>query len=188
MPFKPPKSSGINGYLGIKPLTIISFEEDKTKDFDVFLKVNVLQENSKFEQNLAILGNFEKGPDGIILNGLVKQINRLFEALGDSGGIDTQGNWVTEDDTIIADIGAYLTDKYSGGTDSYPYLAYFYKKAVKGKLYTQIYPYFVSNNDEGQKSLEGFIAFIKAKGVLKEVVETVEVPTTPGQEPYNGQF
>jgi len=189
MPFKPVEGKGNSGFLGIRPLTLISFEEDKSKGFDVFLRVNVLQEGSKFEQDFAILGNFEKNSDGtILLSSLVKTINRLFDTLGDGGGIDTMGNWVTQDDTIIDDIGTYLTGKYAGGTGEYPYLAYFYKKPVKGKTYTQIWPYIVHNNNDDRETLSSFIEFIKSKGVLKEAHGTVETVTTPGTIPYNGQF
>ena len=190
MPFKPEVSKG-NGFLGIRPISFISAEEDKEKNFEIFLKLNILMKGSQYESESTLLGNFKRGSDGTIEKcPLLNKINKLFEALGDSGGVDVNGNWVTADDKPISDIAEYLTSKYAGGTDIQPYVAYFYKQRAKdGKVYNRTYCPFYPNTDEGKKDLESLIAFIKGKGYLVEYEETPEKTESPGSyQPYNGQF
>jgi hypothetical protein len=170
MPFKPEKTdSNSSSFLGVKPLTLVSAEQIEDERFDVFLKIEFMQQGSQYTDKMTIIGNFDRDIDGNIsgTESVSKKIFRLFEALGDEGGIDRKGNFVEKDDTIIENIGEYLTDHYAGGTDSYPYLGYIYKKPAKnGKEYTEIYPALFKNDKEGMESINGFVDFLIKNGVI----------------------
>jgi hypothetical protein len=190
MPFKPlSETSAGSKFLGIKPISIVEVTADQSKGYEVFLKVKVLIEGSDYENDFAIIGNFDRAPDGRITNcSVLKKINKLFETVEDDGGVDIHGKWVDGNDSPIQDIGAYLTSKYGGGTAKYPYIGYVYKKEVGNKKYTEIYPYIEKNNENGIKSLNGYIDFIKSKGILKEAEDESVIVEGTTTTDFNGQF
>lgn len=191
MPFRPEKPKGSSSnYLGVRPVFLVSVEDVKDERFDVFLRVELMQQNSQYTDKMVIIGDFNKDSEGNITgtSSVCKKIFRFLDALGEEGGIDKKGNWVDKDDKSIENFGDYLTAKYSGGTASYPYLVYIYKKRAKdGNIYNNVYPAMFKNTEEGRKDLDGFIKFLKTNGVLVEANEA-ETSPKPANFPYKNQF
>lgn len=192
MPFKPKSEGTGTGFQGYQPFSFIQCEPDETKNFDVFLIFTVLIKNSKYELKETLIGNFDRNADGTIKKcPLLNKINKIFETLGDGGGVNVNGQWVNEKDELIDDIAQYLTLEYAGGTDLQPYLGYFYKsKAKDGKVYNRMVLPFWKNTQDGTKEAEGYIGFMKSKGYLIEHIEGSEVSHSPGtpKTPYTSQF
>ena len=176
---KPEKSSGksVNFY-GICDIAILSFQ-DKSNQYDwadIYLDVTIKQQSSDYTKSIRITGSLERGPDGSVTGGSV--LNRLyhfFDVLDVKAGINSKGDWETEDGTPIDNIADYLNENHAEGIDSnpttFPYLAYVFKEKPKqpgGKVFTRVHHKINVNTPKGRKQIEDDMNWMRQKGFLKE--------------------
>ena len=117
--FKPKKSenTGTN-YYGICDIAILDFK-DISNQFDwadIYLNITVKQKGSDYTKSIRIAGSLEKEPDGSIKGGSV--LNRLyhfFDVLGVKAGINSKGDWESEDGQPIKDVAKFLNDNHAEG-------------------------------------------------------------------------
>ena len=185
--FKPVTSekSSVN-YYGICDIAILNFQ-DRSAAYDwadIYLDITVKQKGSDYTKSIRLAGSLEKEPDGSIKGGSVlNRLYHLFDVLGVKAGVNSKGDWESEDGQPIKDIAKYLTDNHAEGIDSkptnFPYLAYVYKEKPKqedGKVYTRVHHKINVNSPAGRKRLEDDMNWMRQRGYLKEApVETQTV-------------
>ncbi len=177
--FKPKKSenTGTN-YYGICDIAILDFK-DISNQFDwadIYLNITVKQKGSDYTKSIRIAGSLEKEPDGSIKGGSV--LNRLyhfFDVLGVKAGINSKGDWESEDGQPIKDVAKFLNDNHAEGIDAnpttFPFLAYVYKekpKTADAMVYTRVHHKINVNSTDGRKKLEDDMKWLREKGYLKE--------------------
>lgn len=184
MPKRPAKSSGGN-WVGFKPVAISGVIDKSTEfeQFDVLIDFDLKVEGTEYNNTMSLLGTFERNDNNDIEdNSFLKRIYRIFDGLGDQGGVDIKGNWVDSADKKIENIGDYLSQYVE--TSKYPYLAYLYRERSKknGKVYTRAYPILVPNTSQGSEDIRGFINFLLKNKVIKiadESSNTTSLDDTP---------
>lgn len=200
MPFKgsfEQKSSNTGGasFLGFQEVALTDVI-DKSADYpnmDMFLEVYFRNENSQYPWKYSLLGSFDREDDDTITgdSSLLKRILYFTSALGWTGGVNTMGKWVDENDESVKDIAGLLNSKYAianYGIDSNDsdnkYYIFTYKKWNKkaGKAYTTVCPKIVQNDERSRKDLESYVQYMKANKFIVEHDDTnpiaVEATTT----------
>ena len=168
--FKPVMSTG-NSFFGICEINILSYK-DRSNEFDwadVFIEVELSVKDSDFSNRLTILGRLDKDANGDITGGSVlKRMYNMFDMFGCKAGLNIKGVFEDEHGNIIDDMGQYLTERYT--TQNLDYIAYAYKKKPKEgkKVYTEMYPKFWPNTNEGKAQCDKDITWLKEKGIIKE--------------------
>ena len=97
----------------------------------------------EFDRVLQIKGTLDKEGGEIVGGSVLKRMYQFFDEIGCEAGINTKGEWETQDGEKIEDIGQYLNDNHLSavipGTDpEFNYLGYFYQEVPKvpgGKSY-----------------------------------------------------
>lgn len=182
-------------FLGFLPVAIMGFE-DKTDLFDwadVFLSVTLQIEGSQYPVEMKVVGSYDKEANGNIKTcTLLKRLYWLFDVVGFQGGPDVQGNWVDADGESIDNLALYLDENHCTNPlvpkfDAYGYVYKEPGRKDKTKAYTTVYPRLVSNTDKGRTELEGYIAFLKGKNLIKEAdmskINTPSNGSPEGNEP-----
>ena len=175
--------TGVN-YFGICDIAILNFQ-DRSAQYDwadIYLDVTIKQKSSDYTKSIRILGSLEKEPDGSVKGGsILNRLYHFFDVLGVKAGINSKGDWETEDGKPIEDIASYLNDNIAEGIDSnptsFPFLAYVYKEKPKekgGKVYTRVHHKINLNNAKGRKQLEDDMNWMRQKGFLKEASPEVK--------------
>lgn len=161
-------STGGASWLGIKTGTVHNVIDETSKyDWaDLYLVVEFMVEGSEYPRVAKIVGSFDKEPDGRIKDcTLLKRITFLLEALGEDGGVNQHGQWVTEEEQPIDDIASYLTNKYKG-TQATIYV--FKELAKNGQAYTRVHNKILAKTNTSEAELKSYIDYLKSKGFLKE--------------------
>ena len=200
MPFKGSfeqisSNTGGASFLGFQEVALTDVI-DKSADYpnmDMFLEVYFRNENSQYPWKYSLLGSFDREDDDTITgdSSLLKRILYFTSALGWTGGVNTMGKWVDEDDEAVKDIAGLLNSKYAianYGIDSNDsdnkYYIFTYKKWNKkaGKAYTTVCPKIVQNDERSRKDLESYVQYMKANKFIVEHDDTnpiaVEATTT----------
>lgn len=177
-------SSG-GDWLGIKKGTIASFK-DQSADFDwadVYLAIEFKVEGSDYTRLLKIAGSFDREPDGRIKDcTLLKRITYFLDAIGEMGGVNTEGNWEQESGEPITDICSHLS-KYIGTTLT----IYVFKELAKnGQAYTRVHNKVLPYSSTSEEELQGYINFLKSKGFIKEADPNHVNPQQPVQQNGTG--
>lgn len=180
------KKGGGGDWLGVKTGTLVNVIDESSKyDWaDVYLVVEFTVEGSEYPRVCKILGSFDKEADGkkILDCTLLKRITFLFDALGDTGGINQFGKWITEDDTPIDNISSYLVSNNKGKECT----IYVYKELAKnGQAYTRVHNKVLAKTAKSEAELEDYISFLKSKGYIKEAPADHKVVSTTAA---NGNF
>jgi hypothetical protein len=169
--------------------------EDKSGNFDwadVWLDVHFNIKGSQYPQIHSIKGSFDKEVDGTVkINKMVRQFNYLKDAIGFTGGINTEGKWESEDGKEITSIVDALTAHINqmNGTDNpmleppLNFYIYVYKEAPKkpgDKIYKRVLGKICSNDAKGKSDLASYVTYMQQKGYLKEASseDVAKVPTT----------
>tara|TARA_R100001244_G_C5171739_1_gene131748 strand:- start:4046 stop:4651 length:606 start_codon:yes stop_codon:yes gene_type:complete len=165
-------------YFGVCPLAIVNFEDrsDKYDWADILLDAEVQVKDSDYTKKLTIKGTFDRDDAGKIAGGSVlNRLYKFFTAIGCTAGINTEGNWETDDGEPIKKIDDYLKDNHLSsvipGTDpTFEYVGYIYKEQNKNnkQVYTRVYHRLWPNTDKGKEELESHVTWMKEKGYLKE--------------------
>jgi len=167
---------GGSRFLGFLPVAIMGYE-NKSHLYswaDVFISVTLQIDGSQYATEMKVAGSYDKEANGNIKScTLLKRLYWLFDVVGFEGGPDVQGNWVDKDGDEIKDLCKHLEDNHSTNplVPKFEYYAYVYKEVSKkdpSKSYTTVYPKLTPNTAAGMKDLEGYIAFIKSKGLIRE--------------------
>lgn len=169
------KSTGSN-FLGFVECGILDVE-DKADQFnwaDVYLSMIISIKDSKYTQELKIVGSYDKEPNGNIQTcTLLKRLYAFFDVIGFQGGPNVQGEMVDENGESI-DLVNYLNHNHCTKVSNpeHKYIVYLYKEAGRkdpSKHYTVAFPRIAPNTPAGRKDLEGYINFMKSKNLIKEV-------------------
>jgi len=175
MPVRPKKKQ--SNWTGFKKVAIAKITDRSTEfeNFDVLIDFELKVEDSEYPIVMSLLGTFEFEDDGQLKeNSFLKRIYRIFDGLGDQGGVDIKGKWVDKDDKSIENIAEYLF-KYIN-INKLPYLAYIYKEKSKkdDKVYNSVYPMLVPNTSQGNEDINGYINFMLRNNYLKPYKEGSE--------------
>ena len=171
------KSTG-SSFLGFVECGILDCE-DKADQFDwadVYLSMVLDIKDSKYPQELKIVGSYDKEPNGNIQTcTLLKRLYAFFDVIDFKGGPNVQGEMVDENGESI-DLVNYLNHNHcsSPKNPEHKYIVYLYKEAGRkdpSKSYTVAFPRIAPNTPAGRKDLEGYINFMKSKNLIKEVQE-----------------
>jgi len=168
--FRPTEIEESKGsYLGLIPVNITNFE-DRTDEFkwaDGFYEVTLKSDNSQYPYTMKVLGSHDREPSGHIkTSSFLKRLYSFFDAVNFEGGPDTEGNMVDGNGEKIESMEKFFHDSILPNVKSKQFFAYAYKEMGKdGKVYTVVYP----KLSDSMEDLDGYIKFIKSKGVIKEV-------------------
>ena len=183
-------------WFGVQRASIQDFTDDSEKFgwAEVYLRVSLNVEGSKYPRDMKINGSFEKDAEGNVVDcTLLRRINYLADALNWDGGVNAKGQWVDGSDEVIADIGGYLTGKFGAvpfeDNDVFNFLVYIYPRQGKdGKIYNEVYPRMMSFSPGNATELERYINYLKTNGFLKEAdtTNTVPDPTNSTNGAMNG--
>ena len=183
--FKPKTSNGsASDYFGICQFGLLNFK-DRSAEFewaDIFIEASIKQKDNEFDRVLQIKGTLDKEGGEIVGGSVLKRMYQFFDEIGCEAGINTKGEWETQDGEKIEDIGQYLNDNHLSavipGTDpEFNYLGYFYQEVPKvpgGKSYTRCWNKIYKNVDDNKAKLEKDVQWMKSKGYIKEM--TNEAP------------
>ena len=159
--------SGGGDWLGIKTGTISGITDESSKyDWaDVYLVVEFNVEGSEYPRIMKIAGSYDTEPNGMIKDcSLLKKVTYFFDAIGEMGGPNHEGAWVTETEEPITDIVSHL-QKYVGQKLT----IYVFKELAKnGQAYTRVHNKVLPVTAKSEEELQGYINFLKSKGFLKE--------------------
>ncbi len=171
-----PKTNTGN-YLGLQKVAIIGFLDNHgTYDWDdVNLEVELAIEGSDYTKTFNIAGEIKKDSEGNLeFTPIIDKLYKLFDVIGFKGGINIKGEWVSDEDEPIDDIGAYLSAKYASTSTSpaYKHYAYIFKKTASEKsdkdYYTTVYSKLWPLDVNGKKQAESFVAFMRKGNKWKE--------------------
>ena len=142
---------------------------------DIYLDVQLKARDSEYTRNMQICGSLDKDSGGKVKpdNSLLKRIYWFFDAIGCQAGVNAHGEWEDEKGNKIENISDYLKE-FIPNNETFNLYAYIYKEQDKKdpmKAWTRVHNHVVSNTESTRKELEGYIAFVKSKGYLKEAVE-----------------
>ena len=110
------------------------------------------------------------------------------DAIGWTGGVNTKGEWVDDNDESVEDIAGLLNSKYSEANygltkndAAHKYYIFAYKKYNKkaDKAYTTVCPKIVKNDERSRKDLESYVQYMKANKFIVEHDETNLVSAAP---------
>ena len=198
-------NSGGANFLGYQEVALTDVV-DKSADYpnmDMFLEIHFRNGNSQYPWKYSLLGSFDREDDDTISgnSSLLKRILYFTDAIGWTGGVDSDGKWVDEDDKVVEDIAALLNAKFTvpnyGLTESsspHEYYIYTYKRwnEKAGKAYTTVVPKIVPNDKQGRIDLEQYIQYMKANKFIVEHDTTQNAvtngdmsSTTTGNAPFN---
>tara|TARA_R100000808_G_C2087467_1_gene109121 strand:+ start:190 stop:786 length:597 start_codon:yes stop_codon:yes gene_type:complete len=184
-----PKSTGGNKFLGICEIALMGFK-DRSGEFDwadLYLDVEVKPKDSEYTRNIQIKGSFDKDSNGKIEGGSVlRRLYVFFEAIGCTAGLNVDGGWEDADGNEITDISQYLTDNFlsaviPGTEEAFDYLAYIYREKPKkpgDKSWTRVYHKVYKNSESNSAKLQDDITWLKGKGIIKELDDTVSTETS----------
>jgi|TARA_R100000482_G_C5127339_1_gene149554 hypothetical protein len=187
--FKPKSTGGGNKFLGVCEVSIESFK-DRSGEFDwadLYLDVTVKPKESEYTRNIQIKGSFDKDSNGKIEGGSVlRRMYVFFEAIGCTAGLNVDGGWEDADGNEITDIAQYLNDNFTeavipGDEQSFDYLAYIYREKPKkpgDKSWTRVYHKIYKNAEGNTAKLQDDINWLKGKGIIKELDDTVSSETS----------
>ncbi len=175
-------SSVKNDFTGYFEAGIIKVEsrEGQYDWADVWIDVHFNLKGSQYPQVHSIKGSFDKESDGTIsINKMVRQFNYFKDAIGFTGGINTDGEWEDEGGEIIKDIESELNKHINNmnGTDNpmleppFDFYIYLYKEAPKkpgGKIYKRVLGKICSNDAKGKAELTSYVTYMQQKAYLKE--------------------
>ena len=180
-------SSGSGGanFLGFQEVALTDIV-DKSADYpnmDMFLEIYFRNENSQYPWKYSLLGSFDRENDDTVSgsSSLLKRILYFTDAIGWTGGVNTNGNWVDEDDKDVEDIASLLNSKFTqanyGVTSSnseHKYYIFTYKKwnEKAGRAYTTVCPKIVKNNERSRNDLEDYVKYMKANKFIVEHDDT----------------
>ena len=171
MPVRPPKSSG-GSFTGFKAVAIQDVQNKNVDAVDIALDLILKVEGSEYPKKCSIFGSFDWDDNGNIKeNSFLKRIYRVFDGIGEQGGVNIKGMWVDKNDKLVEDIEQYL-GKYIDIT-KFPYITYIYKQKSKkdGKVYSNAYPMLVPNTSQGMQDITGYIKFMQRNKYLVEYNE-----------------
>tara|TARA_R110000824_G_scaffold13876_4_gene59660 strand:+ start:620 stop:1258 length:639 start_codon:yes stop_codon:yes gene_type:complete len=186
-------NTGGGNFLGFQEVTLTDVV-DRSADYpnmDMFLEIYFRNQNSQYPWKYSLLGSFDRdGSDTVDGNSsLLKRILYFTDAIGWTGGVNTKGSWVDEDDKSVEDIAGLLNLNHAqanyGISDSdsteHKYYIFTYKKwnEKAGRAYTTVCPKIVKNDDHGRKDLESYIQYMKANKFIVEHDDT-SVPVKNG--------
>ena len=190
MPFRGTNTESSNNtgsapFLGFQEVALTDVV-DRSADYpnmDMFLEIHFRNGNSQYPWKYSLLGSFDRENDETISgsSSLLKRILYFTDAIGWTGGVNTHGYWVDENDKPVEDIAGLLNTKFTaknyGMTDSEAdnkYYIFTYKKwnEKAGKAYTTVCPKIVKNNDHGRKDLESYVQYMKANKYIVEHNDT----------------
>jgi|TARA_R100000501_G_C2599688_1_gene97146 hypothetical protein len=200
LPFVKSNTGDSSSFLGYKQCKIYEFVDESNESFaswsNIFLTIILNVKGSSYERKMSVKGTWEHDDNGNVVDcALLRKIHRLLDAIGCNDiGINVKGNWQNLQGDIIEDIGTYLSDKYASNPvdESFPYVAYIYKKTPrpgKTKVYTEVYPYLIKDEEEQVNTLKEHIEWCRKNGNLKEYnPNTVEEPETEEEENVDPPF
>tara|TARA_R100001530_G_scaffold27131_3_gene21682 strand:+ start:6051 stop:6674 length:624 start_codon:yes stop_codon:yes gene_type:complete len=175
-------SSAKNDFTGYFEAGIIKVE-DKSGQFDwadVWLDVHFNLKGSQYPQIHSIKGSFDKEADGTVqINKMVRQFNYLKDAIGFTGGINTEGQWENVDGERIVSIMDTLNSHINtmNGSDNpmleppLDFYIYIYKEAPKkagDKIYKRVLGKICTNDAKGKAELESYVTYMQQKAYIKE--------------------
>jgi|TARA_R100001530_G_scaffold101703_2_gene70761 hypothetical protein len=183
--------SGGANFLGFQEVALTDVV-DKSADYpnmDMFLEIYFRNGNSQYPWKYSLLGSFDREDDDTISgdSSLLKRILYFTDAIGWTGGVNTNGNWVDEDDKPILDeddkedIAGFLNSKYTqanyGVTSSnseHKYYIFTYKKwnEKAKRAYTTVCPKIVKNDERSRTDLEDYVKYMKANKFIVEHDDT----------------
>jgi len=161
--------------------------EDKSDQFDwadIWVDVHFTLKGSKYPQVHAIKGSFEREADGSIqANKMIRHFNYFKDAIGFTGGINTEGEWENEDGTAITSITGALNAHINtmNGSDNpmleapLRFYIYIYREAPKksgDKIYKRVLGKICTNDAKGKAELSSYVTYMQQKGFLKEASST----------------
>lgn len=165
-------------WIGFQKVGIVDWE-DRADQFDwadVYLVATLKQEDSQYPIEMKLAGSYDRETNGNIKTcTLLKRLYWLFDTIGFDGGPDIGGTMVDADGEEINLVNHFNQNHVTNPLDpKLEYIAYIYKeKGYKdpSKLYNAVFPKLVPNTPKGLKDIEGYIAFMKSKNLIKEVIE-----------------
>ena len=179
-------------FLGFCNVGIIDWEDraDQYDWADVYLVATVVPEGSQYSQEFKIAGSYDRDhKNNITTCTLLKRLYWLFDVLGFDGGPDINGTMVDGEGEPI-DLVTYFSQNHVTNPlePKHEYICYIYKEAGRkdtSKVYSTVFPKLVHNTPSGLKDLEGYIAFMKSKNLIKEVSE-LDIAANADPTPDNG--
>jgi hypothetical protein len=146
-------NTGGANFLGFQAVTLTDVI-DKSVNYptmDMFLDIYFRNENSQYPWKYGLLGSFDKDDAGKVDgdSSLLKRILYFTDAIGWAGGVNTEGEWVDDEDKAVEDIASFLNSQYTkpnyGVSDNdtdHKYYIFTYKKwnQKAGKAYTTVCP------------------------------------------------
>jgi len=175
-------SSSNNDFTGYFEAGVMKVE-DKSDQYDwadIWVDVHFTLKGSQFPQVHAIKGSFDKEADGTIqANKMVRHFNYFKDAIGFSGGINTEGEWETEDGQPIDDICDALNRHINtmNGSDNpmleapLNFYIYLFREAPKksgDRVYKRVLGKICSNDAKGKAELQSYVTYMQQKGFIKE--------------------
>ena len=184
--------TGSAPFLGFQEVALTDVV-DRSADYpnmDMFLEIHFRNGNSQYPWKYSLLGSFDRENDDTVSgsSSLLKRILYFTDAIGWTGGVNTNGDWVDEDDNAVEDIAGLLNSKFtaanygvSNSDTDHKYYIFTYKKwnEKAGKAYTTVCPKIVKNDNHGHKDLESYIQYMKANKFIVEHDDT-KVPVSNG--------
>lgn len=169
-------SDGGSKFLGFVNMGIVDWEDrsDRFDWADVYLVATLAIEDSKYPQEMKLVGSYDREPNGNIKTcTLLKRVYWLFDTIGFEGGPNVQGEMVNDNGDSL-DIIQHLNQNHITNPlqPSMEYIAYVYKEQGRkdpSKTYTTVFPKIAPNTPAGRKDLQGYIDFMKSKNLIKEV-------------------
>jgi hypothetical protein len=200
------RGGGAN-WLGFQEVALTDIV-DRSADFpnlEMFLEIHFRNsENSQYPWKYSLLGSFDRDDTGKIDgdNGFLKRILYFTDAIGWSGGVNTKGEWVDENDKDVEDIAALLNSQFTehnygsdkkSSSDPHKYYIFTYKKWNPNakKAYMTVVPKIVQNNTKGRNDLESYIKYMKANKFIVEhddtqnTVSNGDMSSTTTGTPFN---
>tara|TARA_Y100000356_G_C11166122_1_gene238738 strand:- start:82 stop:723 length:642 start_codon:yes stop_codon:yes gene_type:complete len=178
-------STGTAPFLGFQEVAVTDVV-DKSKDYptmDMFLEIYFRNGNSQYPWKYSLLGSFDREADGTIKgsSSLLKRILYFTDAIGWSGGVNTKGEWVDENDKEVKDIAALLNESFTAHNygvnpenDKHPYYIFTYKKwnDKAQKAYTTVCPKVVKNTEKDKADLDSYVQYMKTNKFIVEHDDT----------------
>lgn len=189
-----------HSFLGFQELALMSIEDKskytpnphtspKGEQFEVCLVFQFSIKDNDYPQDLWIVGNYDRSPDGDIIldQPLLKKIFSFFDAFDYQGTVACDGTWLDDsddpqpikDNLIGIVLEQFIGHPLSPKPEDYKYYGYLYKQwnEKHGKAFTNIYPRLWKNipgsNNHGRGDAESHIEFMKKN---KYIVEHEEGP------------
>jgi len=177
--------TGSAPFLGFQEVALTDVV-DRSADYpnmDMFLEIHFRNGNSQYPWKYSLLGSFDRENDDTVSgnSSLLKRILYFTDAIGWTGGVNTHGHWVDEDDKPVEDIAGLLNTKFTAANygmnnsdADHKYYIFTYKKLNENvnKAYTTVCPKIVQNNEKGRNDLESYVQWMKANKYIVEHNDT----------------